>query len=59
LGFEFRRIPQSAGTMDAAVYARGKKRAALLRKLKLVFRSYRSQPVKGLIEEINPFCAAG
>ena len=33
---------------------RGKKRTALLRKLKLVFRSYRSQPVKGLIEQINP-----
>jgi len=26
----------------------------LLRKLKLVFRSYRSQPVRELIEQINP-----
>jgi RNA-directed DNA polymerase len=33
---------------------RGKKRTALLRMLKLVFRSYRSQPVKELIEQINP-----
>src|ERR1039458_10064965 len=33
---------------------RGKKRTALLRKLKQVFQNYRSQPVKGLIEEINP-----
>jgi RNA-directed DNA polymerase len=33
---------------------RGKKRTALLRKLKLIFRNYRSQPVKGLIEQINP-----
>ena len=33
---------------------RGKKRTALLRKLKPVFPSYRSQPVSGLIEQINP-----
>ena len=33
---------------------RGKKRTILLRKLKLVFRRYRSQPVKELIEQINP-----
>ena len=33
---------------------RGKKRTALLRKLKLIFRSYRSQPVRDLIEHINP-----
>ena len=33
---------------------RAKKRTALLRQLKLIFRSYRSQPVKELIERINP-----
>jgi RNA-directed DNA polymerase len=33
---------------------RGKKRTALLRKLKLIFRNYRSQPLSGLIEQINP-----
>jgi RNA-directed DNA polymerase len=33
---------------------RGKKQTALLRKLKRVFRNYRFQPVKGLIEQINP-----
>ena len=33
---------------------RAKKRTALLRQLKLIFRSYRSQPVKELIEQINP-----
>ena len=36
------------------VLPKGKKRTALLRKLKEIFRSYRSQPVGGLIEEINP-----
>jgi RNA-directed DNA polymerase len=33
---------------------RGKKRTALLRKLKPIFRSYRSQPVTELIGQINP-----
>jgi RNA-directed DNA polymerase len=31
-----------------------KKRTALLRKLREVFRRYRSQPVNGVVEEINP-----
>ena len=31
-----------------------KKRTELLRKLKVVFRRYRSQPVEGVIAEINP-----
>ena len=31
-----------------------KKRTALLRKLKSVFRRHRSQPLKGLIAEMNP-----
>ena len=33
---------------------KGKKRAALLRKLKEVFRRHHSRPVGGLIAEINP-----
>jgi RNA-directed DNA polymerase len=33
---------------------KGKKRTALLRKLKTIFRSFRSRPVSGLIEQINP-----
>ncbi len=33
---------------------KGKKRTALLRKLKAIFRGFRSQPVNGLIERINP-----
>ncbi len=32
----------------------GKKRTALLRKLKAIFRSFRSQPVGELIATINP-----
>lgn len=31
-----------------------KKRTALLRKLKEVFRRHRSQPLKGLIDALNP-----
>jgi RNA-directed DNA polymerase len=54
LGFEFRRIRSRRGRWMPLYKPRGKKRTALLRKLKRVFRSYRSQPVKGLIEEINP-----
>ena len=33
---------------------KGKKRTALLRKLKTIFRSFRSQPVRQLVDEINP-----
>ena len=33
---------------------KGKKRTALLRKLKKIFRSFRSQSLNGLIETINP-----
>jgi len=54
LGFEFRRIRSRRGRWMPLYTPRGKKRTALLRKLKLVFRSYRSQPVSGLIEQINP-----
>jgi hypothetical protein len=46
--------PSRRGRWMPMYTPRDKKRTALLRKLKLVFRSYRSQPVKGLIEEINP-----
>ena len=54
LGFEFRRIRSRRGRWMPLRTPRGKKRTALLRKLKLVFRRYRSQPVKELIEQINP-----
>jgi len=54
LGFEFRRIRSRRGRWMPLYTPRGKKRTALLSKLKLVFRSYRSQPVSELIEQINP-----
>ena len=54
LGFEFRRIRSRRGRWMPLRTPRGKKRTALLRKRKMVFRSYRSQPVKELIEQINP-----
>jgi len=54
LGFEFRRIRSRRGRWMPLRTPRGKKRTALLRKLKLIFRSYRSQPVRDLIEHINP-----
>ena len=53
LGFEFRRIRSRRGRWMPLRMPQGKKRTALLRKLKLVFRSYRSQPVTELIEQIN------
>src|SRR5271157_528896 len=54
LGFEFRRIRSRRGRWMPLRTPRGKKRTALLRKLKLIFRSHRSQPVRDLIEQINP-----
>src|SRR5436309_7676439 len=59
LGFEFRRIRSRRGRWMPLRTPRGKKRTALLRKLKLVFRRYRSQPVKELIEQINPSLRGG
>jgi RNA-directed DNA polymerase len=54
LGFEFRRIRSRAGRWRPMYQPQGKKRTALLRKLKDIFRRYRSQPLGRLIEEINP-----
>jgi RNA-directed DNA polymerase len=54
LGFEFRRIRSRVGRWRPMYQPQGKKRTALLRKLKGIFRGYRSQPLVRLIEEINP-----
>ena len=54
LGFEFRRIRSRRGRWMPLRTPKGKKRTALLRKLKEVFRKHRSRPVRGLIAEINP-----
>jgi len=54
LGFEYRRMRSHKRVWRPYYAPKLKKRTALLRKLKLVFRSYRSQPVKELIEQTNP-----
>ena len=54
LGFDFRRLRSSRGRRWAQYTPKQKKRTALLRELKEVFRRYRSHPVEELISEINP-----
>jgi RNA-directed DNA polymerase len=54
LGFEFRRIRSRRGRWMPLYMPKGKKRTALLGKLKEIFRNSRSQPVKVVIEKINP-----
>jgi RNA-directed DNA polymerase len=54
LGFEFRRIRSRRGRWMPLRTPQGKKRTALLRKLKEIFRRHSSRPVAGLIAEINP-----
>jgi RNA-directed DNA polymerase len=54
LGFDFRRVRSRRGSWRVKYTPKLKKRTALLRKLKGVFRRHRSQPVEGVIEEINP-----
>ena len=54
LGFEFRRIRSRRGRWMPLLLPKGKKRTALLDKLREIFRVSRSQPVGGVIEKINP-----
>jgi len=54
LGFDFRRIRSRRGAWRVHYTPKLKKRTALLRKLKGVFRRYRSQPVERAIYLINP-----
>ena len=54
LGFEFRRVRSRRGRRMPLLLPKGKKRTALLGKLKEIFRSSRSQPVAEVIEKINP-----
>jgi RNA-directed DNA polymerase len=54
LGFEFRRVRTRSGRWMPLRMPQGKKRTALLRKLKAVFRHFRSQPLNRLIDAINP-----
>jgi RNA-directed DNA polymerase len=50
LGFEFRRVRSRRGRWMPLLLPKGKKRTELLGKLKEIFRSFRSQPVGGVIE---------
>jgi RNA-directed DNA polymerase len=54
LGFDFRRIRSQRGVWRVKYTPKLKKRTALQRKLKAVFRRYRSQPVERVISQINP-----
>ena len=54
LGFEFRLVRSRKGKWRAHFEPKMKKRTALLRKLKAIFQRFVSQPVRRVIEEINP-----
>ncbi|MCY0858714.1 group II intron reverse transcriptase/maturase [Cupriavidus sp. D39] len=55
LGFDFRRLRSMKKQVWRAHYtSKLKKRTALLRKLKEVFRRYQSQPVDRVVQLINP-----
>jgi RNA-directed DNA polymerase len=54
LGFDWRRIRSLRGRWRPQYTPKQKKRTALLRELKEVFRRCQSQPVERLIVEINP-----
>jgi RNA-directed DNA polymerase len=54
LGFEFRRVRSRRGRWMPLLLPQGKKRTALLGKLKEIFRASRSQPLATVIEKINP-----
>jgi len=54
LGFDFRRLRSLRGVWRAHYTPKLKKRTALLRKLKDVFRRFQSQPVDRVVQLINP-----
>jgi RNA-directed DNA polymerase len=54
LGFDFRRVKSRKGVWRPWYTPMQKKRTALLRKLKDLFRRYESQPVDRVIDLINP-----
>jgi RNA-directed DNA polymerase len=54
LGFDFRRVRSRRGVWRAKYTPKLKKRTALLRTLKDVFRRHQSQPVSRVVELINP-----
>ncbi len=54
LGFEFWRVRSRAGRWMPLYRPQTKKRTALLRQVKVVFRRLRSQSIRRVIETINP-----
>jgi RNA-directed DNA polymerase len=54
LGFDFRRVRSRRGRWYPRRTPKMAKRKALLRNLKVIFRSLRSQPVEWVVERINP-----
>jgi RNA-directed DNA polymerase len=54
LGFEFRRVRSRRGRWMPLLLPQGKKRTALLDKLRDIFRNSQSQPVSEVIAKINP-----
>src|SRR5277367_6434860 len=54
LGFDFRRMRSLRGVWRAHYTPKLKKRTALLRKLKDVFRRHQSQPIGRVVKSINP-----
>jgi RNA-directed DNA polymerase len=54
LGFEYRRLRSRKGKWRPHFVPKQKKRTALLRKLKEIFRLFVSQPVRMVIGHINP-----
>jgi RNA-directed DNA polymerase len=54
LGFDFRRVRTRSGKWRAHYAPRMKKRTALLRRLKAIFRRLQSQPISRVIQLINP-----
>jgi RNA-directed DNA polymerase len=54
LGFDFRRVRSKRGVWRPQYTPQMKKRTAVLRKLKEVFRRFQSQPVPRVIDQINP-----
>jgi RNA-directed DNA polymerase len=54
LGFDFQRVRSKRGVWRPQYTPQIKKRTAVLRKLKEVFRHFQSQPVMRVIEQINP-----
>ena len=63
---DFRRVRTYSGKWRAHYAPQMKKRTALLRRLKAIFRRYQSQPIDRVIQRINPilrgwvtYCAIG